>query len=65
MEVDAPVWYWTPHGMRQQLSIAQLSTDHTRYITVEDAERLLEEAHARGYRQACEDDGMVDRGSKT
>lgn len=46
MIVDAEVWYWTPNGMRKN-GLHQ----STNYITVRDAERLLEEAHARGARQ--------------
>lgn len=45
MVVDAQVFYWTPQGMRQQHAIEPYGT---RYITVADAERLLEEAHKRG-----------------
>jgi hypothetical protein len=46
MIVEAEVWVWTPRGMR-------LSSDTTDgYLTVRDAERLLEEADVR--RMNCE-----------
>lgn len=43
MEVDCPVYRWTPNGMTRW--------DHVNvgYIRKFDAERLLEEAHTRGY----------------
>ena len=43
--VDAEVWAYTPAGMRR-------TTDTIGgYVTVSDMERLLEEAHARGFRR--------------
>jgi hypothetical protein len=45
MVVDVEIWYWTKNGMTQT---PQLSN---KYVTVQDCERLLEEAHARAYRQ--------------
>lgn len=47
MVVDAELWHWTPNGMRKG-GLHQ----RTEYITVRDAERPLEEAHARGRRAA-------------
>jgi hypothetical protein len=46
MTVDAEVWVWTSTGMRRYPG------SDGGYITVRDVERLLEEAHARGRRQA-------------
>lgn len=51
MQVDAPVWYWTPLGMRTTFSVHGSST---RYIEANDAERLLEEAHERGRQRGLE-----------
>jgi hypothetical protein len=48
MTVDAEVWHWTAAGMRMRLPTGSSAG----YITVRDAERLLEEAHARGRRAA-------------
>lgn len=44
MIVDAVVWCWTKDGMRRVSEAIG-----TRYIEVAEAERLLEEAHRRGY----------------
>lgn len=46
MVVDAHVYYWTASGM---MPIAEAFGDC--YILVREAERLLEEAHARGKRE--------------
>lgn len=45
-EVDAHVYYWSPHGMTERPSV--WST--VRYVEVREVERLLEAAHARGQR---------------
>lgn len=45
MIVDAEVWNWTRNGMRRVAT-------HGGYITVRDAERLLEKAYNRGRRAA-------------
>lgn len=52
MIVDAEVWHWTTHGMRR-------GGVHDGYITVRDAERLLEEAdlrrnQERQHRKGCQ-----------
>lgn len=52
MIVDAGVFYWTEVGMRA-------SGYGDAYITVREAERLLEEAHARG-RRAAEGERLRD-----
>ena len=44
MTVNARVLHWTATGMRESGGIGD-------YIEVRDAERLLEEAHARGREQ--------------
>lgn len=49
MVVDAEVWYWQPTGMSKSVAFA-CGASRERYITVRDAERLLEEAHKRGFR---------------
>ena len=61
MIVDAAVWIWTKGGMRR---ISEATG--TRYIEVAEAERLLEEAHRRGYeaaqsehRQVLNDEGRI------
>lgn len=56
-EVDAHVYYWSPSGMTESPQVAGA----VRYIEVREAERLLEEAHARGQRTraarcSCEHD---------
>lgn len=53
MIVDAAVWIWAKDGMRRisEVTSFALSTG-TRYIEVAEAERLLEEAHRRGYESA-------------
>lgn len=51
MEVSAEVWYWTPHGMTED---ARLARGSERYVTVREAERLLQEANAAGYRRGKE-----------
>lgn len=50
MIVDVEVWSWTPAGMRR---VAE-TTGAIRYIEVTEAERLLEEAHRRGYEAAID-----------
>lgn len=45
-EVDAHVYYWSSGGMTETPPVASA----VRYIEVREAERLLEEAHARGQR---------------
>jgi hypothetical protein len=44
MIVEAEVWHWTAHGMRRG------TESGSAYITVRDAEQLLQEAHERGRR---------------
>lgn len=51
MNVDAEVWYWGRHGMVQG---HRLPGSPTGYITVRDAERLLEEADVRRLNQERE-----------
>lgn len=53
MEVECPIYTWTPHGMTQwnHISIG--------YIRKSDVERLLEEAHQRGKRQGLEEAARV------
>lgn len=50
MIVDAAVWIWTKDGMRRVAEAAGA----TRYIEVAEAERLLEDAHRRGYEAAMQ-----------
>lgn len=50
--VEAHLWYWTPAGMRERPAGPSLLA--TAYVEVSEAERLLEEAHRRGYQQALE-----------
>ncbi len=49
MEVEAPIWYWTPEGMRENYSSRG---GKTAYLEQRVVERLLEEAHRRGFEQA-------------
>lgn len=51
MQVDAELYYWTINSMRRQ----PLDCRSQAYVTKEQAERLLEEAHRRGYERGCED----------
>lgn len=52
MIVEANVRYWTPDGMQPR---ARMGGSLVRYVEATEVERLLEEAHARGYRQAKEE----------
>jgi hypothetical protein len=45
MIVDAQVWHWSRGGM------APGSTDGNSYIELREVERLLEEAHQRGFQR--------------
>lgn len=47
MVVEVAVYYWSPAGMISQ----DFCNSRTRYVLLDDMERLLEEAHARGYRE--------------
>ena len=49
MIVEANVRYWTPDGMQPR---PRMGGSLIRYVEATEVERLLEEAHARGYRQA-------------
>ena len=57
MEVDAQVWYWTPAGMREFVK-----TSAEGYIAKRDVERLLEDAHRRGYIQGDATGNQFPRG---
>lgn len=47
MEIQAVIWYWTIRGMRRRPDV-----DSTvQYVEKAEAEKLLEEAHQRGYEQ--------------
>ena len=46
-EVSAEVWYWSPAGMQQVKAHPALQG----YVEKRVVERLLEEAHSRGYQQ--------------
>ncbi len=51
IEVEAPLLYWTPDGMRQSVTFpCQRST--TAYVEKAEVERLLEAAHERGWQNA-------------
>jgi hypothetical protein len=50
IEIEAPVFYWTPGGMSRR----RYHTDSVGYIEVREVEQLLEQAHARGKRQGRE-----------
>ncbi len=49
MVVDAKIWVWTKHRMVLMQDGPAFSTG---YIERSEAERLLEEAHKRGYQQS-------------
>lgn len=57
MEVWTNIWFWSPVGMKTQAT----SGSYRGFVEVDEAERLLEEAHARGkregYTQAVTDTG--------
>jgi hypothetical protein len=57
VEVDANVFHWTPGGMKPGRAL-----HGTGYIKEREVERLLEEAHARGKRQA-EDQYRLEAGN--
>lgn len=50
IEVDAEILYWTPDGMQRRPRMGAATP--LRYVEATEVVRLLEEAHARGYRQA-------------
>lgn len=52
IEIEVPIRYWTPDGMQPR---PRMGGSLVRYVEASEVERLLEEAHARGYRQAKEE----------
>lgn len=58
MQVDAHVLYWTKGGMSSRAP----SVLSVPYVTVQEAEQLMEEAHERGrQRGITEAHEMIDR----
>lgn len=61
MEVDAEVYYWSSSGMVQSGFGCQAGNA---YVERRTAERLLEEAHARGRQQERDDYAARSRGDE-
>lgn len=51
MKVDATIYYWTGHGMRRKVPFGS-HIDGRQFIEKKDVERLLKEAHDRGFAEA-------------
>lgn len=49
---DAEMWHWTRNGMRRIGPPNNCWARLVSYITVREAERMIEEAHDRGRREA-------------
>lgn len=56
MQVEAEVWYWTKDGMRRTPVQSQ-----DQYILKSDAERLLQDAHRRGWDGGVNAEREIDR----
>lgn len=52
MEVEAQIFYWAPEGMVRNR--APLITHAVAYVMKSEAERLLEEAHTRGFERGLQ-----------
>lgn len=59
MEVEAPVYHWTPEGMREHHPLPTQAG----YIPVRIVERLLEEVHRRAQAQGY-DHGVTHASAK-
>lgn len=52
IEVTANVYHWTPDGMRERVA-SPCARSETAWIEKREVERLLEEAHERGFQRGA------------